>query len=331
MKALVVYHRGCPDGFGAALAAWKYLGDDAEYQPVAYGNDRERFLKEINSSNRPSEIDLYVVDFSFDVHQLRTLSKKFSRIIILDHHDTAQNELMRKPEDSGSNKWAIRQEVIDLGNVDITFDMNRAGCQIAWDYFFQPERTVGRDRHRPDFINYLGWRDLLWHKRRASHAHYAEGIEALHAYLSSITWDFHTWEAFLENPEQAIQKGRLIVAYHRQLLRIVAASRIERELEWIEGGAPCTKRVALVNAPIFLATDMAEFVYSFERAGDEDYKMLAFWCVEADGRVHVSIRSRERRGDIHCGEFAKRHGGGGHPGSAGFYTTLDLLKAIFPM
>lgn len=31
-SVLVLYHgRGCPDGFGAALAAWLYYGDQAEY------------------------------------------------------------------------------------------------------------------------------------------------------------------------------------------------------------------------------------------------------------------------------------------------------------
>ena len=37
--SLVLYHAGCPDGFGAALAAWKRRGDAAKYMPVVHGKD----------------------------------------------------------------------------------------------------------------------------------------------------------------------------------------------------------------------------------------------------------------------------------------------------
>ena len=34
MKPLVIYHANCADGFGAAFAAWRKLGDEAEYVPM---------------------------------------------------------------------------------------------------------------------------------------------------------------------------------------------------------------------------------------------------------------------------------------------------------
>ena len=35
---LILYHgRNCPDGFGAALAAWLYYGDQAEYVGLDHG------------------------------------------------------------------------------------------------------------------------------------------------------------------------------------------------------------------------------------------------------------------------------------------------------
>jgi nanoRNase/pAp phosphatase (c-di-AMP/oligoRNAs hydrolase) len=33
--------------------------------------------------------------------------------------------------------------------------------------------------------------------------------------------------------------------------------------------------------------------------------------------------------DIHCGNFAKLYGGGGHPGAAGFDVSLEQLTRIF--
>ena len=38
MASLVVYHGHCPDGFGAAYAAWLRLGESAEYVPAEYGS-----------------------------------------------------------------------------------------------------------------------------------------------------------------------------------------------------------------------------------------------------------------------------------------------------
>ena len=35
---IVLYHAGCPDGFGAAWACWKKFGDNAEYMPVSHGS-----------------------------------------------------------------------------------------------------------------------------------------------------------------------------------------------------------------------------------------------------------------------------------------------------
>ena len=49
--------------------------------------------------------------------------------------------------------------------------------------FFQPFQTINRESSRPEFINYLGWRDLWWHKRRDAYKKYVDVIEALHLYF----------------------------------------------------------------------------------------------------------------------------------------------------
>ena len=331
MNETVVYHKDCLDGFGAAFAAWCHFGDDAEYIPIAYA-ERNAFVADIDKSTHDPGRDLYVVDFSFNVEQLHGLTKKYARIVILDHHESARKELMEKcvTDEEHSEGWKLKQAV-DQASICVQFDMERAGCQLAWDYFFQRERTTGRDRHRPDFINYLGWRDLWWHKRRASHTQYAEEIEALHAYLDSVPRDFRTWKRVCENLEEAIEKGLPIVAYYRGQLRRAAANCIERFVSPTEGGVASNRRVALVNTPLFLASDMAEIVYSLDPVvGEHDYKMIAFWCVQSDGLARISLRSRERPGDINCAVFAEQYGGGGHPGAAGFQIPLELLRTIFP-
>ena len=152
-------------------------------------------------------------------------------------------------------------------------------------------------------------------------------IEALHLYLETMPFSFHSWAKFCDEPQDAILKGMPIVAYQKQQLRKAAANCVECVVNWTRNGASVAHQVALVNAPHFMASDLAEVVY--QRAGADAYKMVAIWCAGKDGDVTVSVRSRERPGDIHCGEFAKLYGGGGHPGAAGFDISLEQLTMIF--
>ena len=330
MSIVVVYHKDCKDGFGAALVAWKKFGDEARYIPMSYGTEQDSFVDDMAKSAKYPPGELYVLDFSFNTDQLRRLAKMLEKITILDHHDTARKELMEErkiDERRGASVWAVKQEIEDLGNVSLDFDMDRAGCQLAWDHFFQPFQTINREISRPEFINYLGWRDLWWHKRRDAYKKYADVIEALHLYLDTIPFSFQSWAKFCDQPQDAISKGMPIVAYQKQLLRKAAANCVECVVGWKRNGATVAHQVALVNAPHFMASDLAEIVY--QRTDADAYKMVAIWCTGKDGDVTVSVRSLERPGDIHCGEFAKLYGGGGHPGAAGFAISLEQLTRIF--
>ena len=330
MSIVVVYHKDCKDGFGAALVAWKKFGGEGRYIPVSYGTEQDSFVDDMAKSAEPPPGELYVLDFSFNTDHLRRLAKVFRKITILDHHDTARKELMEErkiDEQRGANVWAVNRQIEDLGNVSLDFDMDRAGCQLAWDHFFQPFQTINREISRPEFINYLGWRDLWWHKRRNAYKKYADVIEALHLYLDTIPFSFQSWAKFCDQPQDAISKGMPIVAYQKQLLRKAAANCVECVVNWRRNGATVAHQVGLVNAPHFMASDLAEIVY--QRTDADAYKMVAIWCTGKDGDVAVSVRSLERPGDIHCGEFAKLYGGGGHPGAAGFAISLEQLTRIF--
>jgi len=330
MSIVIVYHKGCMDGFGAALVAWKKFGDEASYIPVSYGTEQDSFVDDMAKSAGHPLSELYVLDFSFNAAQVRRLAKIFERITILDHHDTARKELMEErktDKQRGVSAWAVKREIEDLGNVFLDFDMDRAGCQLAWDHFFQPFQTINREISRPEFINYLGWRDLWWHKRRDAYRKYIDVIEAIHLYLDTMPFSFQSWAKFCDQPQDAVLKGMPIVAYQKQQLRKAAANCVECVVNRARNGATVAEQVALVNAPHFMASDLAEVVY--QRTGADAYKMVAIWCTGKDGNVTVSVRSRERPGDIHCGEFAKLYGGGGHPGAAGFDISLEQLMRIF--
>lgn len=101
----VLYHGNCPDGFGAAYAAWKKYGDDAEYIPVQYGEPIRADL---------AGHDVLIVDFSYPRDQLEALRAHAASLLVIDHHKTAAEALDGLP-------YAI-------------FDMHKSGAVLTWEH-----------------------------------------------------------------------------------------------------------------------------------------------------------------------------------------------------
>lgn len=119
----VLYHANCDDGFGAAWAAWKTLGEEAIYLPVKYGDA----LPEIEVGSQ-----VFIVDFSYPRDALKYLAER-CKVVVLDHHKTAQEELEGLPF--------------------AEFDMDRSGAGMMWDYF-------NSSLNRPPLIDHIEDRDL---------------------------------------------------------------------------------------------------------------------------------------------------------------------------
>lgn len=151
----VLYHADCFDGFGAAYAAWKALGDSAEYIPVKYGQA---------IPDLPRDARVAIVDFSFPRKELLELKDKVDDLVVLDHHKTA---------------------VENLKGLDFArFDMDRAGAGLSWE-FFHPGKP------EPEVLQYVEDRDLWKFQLPAS----KEVSTALGSYpMDFETWDKLTAE-----------------------------------------------------------------------------------------------------------------------------------------
>ncbi|MEZ0369375.1 MAG: hypothetical protein ACAI44_09850 [Candidatus Sericytochromatia bacterium] len=133
MARYILYHGGCPDGFGAAYAAWKKFGDEAEYIPVRHGFP-------------PPELaagsEVYIIDFAYARQILIEMAEKH-RLKVLDHHRTAQ---------------------ADLQGLDFAeFDMGRSGAVLSWNHF-HPQAEV------PMLLRYVQDQDLWQWALPDSHA-----------------------------------------------------------------------------------------------------------------------------------------------------------------
>lgn len=102
----ILYHGGCPDGFGGAYAAWKKFGDAADYIPVKH----QRPVPE-NLEGK----ELYFIDFCYPREIMNDLIAKAKSITVLDHH------------------LGIKDVVESMPN--FVFDASRSGATIAWSYF----------------------------------------------------------------------------------------------------------------------------------------------------------------------------------------------------
>ncbi len=137
MKPIVIlYHTNCPDGFGAAWAAWKKFGIRAEYVGVN---------PETLPNKSPVGKEIYVVDVSYPIAVQKKLRRKNKKLVILDHHASNKRDTEFFPEN--------------------VFDNEHSGSVLAWNYF-HPGRKI------PLFLRYVEdndiWRFRLPHARELS-------------------------------------------------------------------------------------------------------------------------------------------------------------------
>lgn len=120
----VLYHDPCFDGYGAAWAAHRALGDRAQYIGVNYDEP----VPEL-----PRDAKVAIVDFSYPREKLLALKEQVADLVVLDHHKTAEEGLQ--------------------GLSFAVFEKTRAGAGIAWEYF-HPHKAV------PALVSYVEDRDL---------------------------------------------------------------------------------------------------------------------------------------------------------------------------
>jgi len=124
VKATILYHAHCADGFGAAWAAWQTLGGEATYIPVRHGAAPPKL---------PPGGDVYILDFCYPRSVIEAMHRRAHRMLVIDHHRTAEQELV-------GLDYAI-------------FDNDKSAAVLAWE-FFHPGVEV------PELLRYVMEHDL---------------------------------------------------------------------------------------------------------------------------------------------------------------------------
>lgn len=175
MKNLVIYHGGsCRDGFCAAWIARGLLPTDTEFIPTNYGEDT---LPEVTDKH------VYLLDFRFKRDVTLAMANRAKRLIILDHHKTAEKEL----------------DGIEGENIHCTFDMNKSGGRLTWEHFYG-----GSGMRSPWLVDYTEDRDL-WRWALPN-------SREINAALRSYPLDFEEWNKLAaRDPQDLISEGAAIL------------------------------------------------------------------------------------------------------------------------
>lgn len=281
---ICIYHGNCADGFTAAWVVREALGSgpDITFIPGVYGQEPPDV----------TDADVIMVDFSYKRSVLEAMLRQASSILILDHHKTAAADLGEYAALGRHTRVINGQAVI----MEVIFDMDRSGAQMAWDHFLPRS-------HRMKLVDYVGDRDLWKFELPAS--------REVSAWVFSWPYDFERWSGLAHGLEVAggvelvADQGRAILRKHDK--DIAELLKITRR-EMVIGG----HRVPVANLPYTMASDAAGMMAAAA-------PFAACYFDRADCRV-FSLRSSPSGVDVAA--VAASYGGGGHAHASGFQVTL---------
>lgn len=181
-KPICIYHGNCADGFTAAWVVHHAFGGDIDLHAGVYQ------IQPPDVTDR----DVYLVDFSYKRDVMLQMREKAKRIVVLDHHKTAEADLS------------------NLLGIETVFDMARSGARIAWDYWHDtaPPRTLLHVEDR-DL-----WRFALPNTRE------------IQANIFSYPYEIPVWDELMAaDPEKLAEEGKAIERKHfkdvRELVNVV--------------------------------------------------------------------------------------------------------------
>lgn len=233
---------------------------------------------------------IMLVDFSLPRDYMIKLSR-VTNLLVIDHHKTAMEAC----------------EGLDF----CKFDLSKSGCEATWEHLF-PDEAV------PDMFRHIGDRDL-WKFIYIDTKRFCAG-------LSLYERDFEVWNNICDREEcfiNVLRQGEtLLKLQEKEVKEFVNNWNKDRRFAYIECSPdsrgkpymPWGAKVPIANCCTLISEKIG--------ALSNGYPFAIGYFETATHRV-FSLRTR--RDDVDCGIIAKKYGGGGHPGAAGFKIPLSNL------
>lgn len=310
MAATIYYHADCLDGFGAAYAAWRKLGDEARYIPLHHGAD---WLPE-DAVGR----EVYILDFAFPPATLCEMAKLARKLVQIDHHITALK---------ACHEWLGHSPTLPLHfhhpelALELVFDLSKSGTRLSWEYF-HPEQTL------PLSLQHIEDQDL-WHFANPASQPFCRALR-VHGF------DFAKWHQIISaqpsNPkgeyQQLLTAGIAINSFFHQEVERLCSSQLVSPARL--RGEPADALQAMRHGQTVISNDERHWhllkglalntnaLFASEaghRLAQQSGSFGLTWQLAADGEIKASLRSQ---GDYDVSVIAQRYGGGGHRNAAGF-------------
>lgn len=291
-----IYHDPCMDGF---TAAWVIHTRWPDIEMIG-----------ANYNQAPPDVTgkhVLIVDFSYKRDVLAAMGKTAASITVLDHHDSAERELLdwqvgriadlkapaelaKMAADYAQSKTP-RYAHLELP-IQAVFDMERSGAGLANDYCFPNQPRSLLVRHVED-------RDLWKFRFR--------GTKEITAVLALLDFDYDAWGLFAANLntvgrfEDYFKQGTLLLQkFDADLRRTLKETGRIMEI----GGYP----TPVANVPYYMASEAADIL----GVG------VPFCATYYDTPTGRKFSLRVRDGDFAANRVAEQYGGGGHPKACGF-------------
>lgn len=276
-KIFVLYHRNCMDGSGARFAAWLKFRESATYIDVQY---REP-LPEIDDGS-----EVYILDFSYSREILEELNKRVAKLVVLDHHKTAMKDLEGLPY--------------------ATFNMNKSGAMLAWQYF-HPEKSV------PAIISLVQDRDLWKFSWPDS--------KRFHAGMKIRRENTRDWLKASEHSVEGCLFLDLIKTEGDTVLRYEEAE-IQNLLKRVKFVRFLHTRIGIVNSSV-LKDELGQAIY-----GDKSNRVQGAIIYTIEPETRRALLSFRGPKDVDWSWVARHLGGGGHATSCNATVDLRTLNRI---
>ncbi len=305
MTIHILFHSDA-DGRFAGYAAWNYFRlqkklDDVKFYEVQYGKPFPLVVEDLTKAD-----EIYILDFSYKRPVLDPVFAKVGKLIVLDHHESAQDNLAGTPYGF--------------------FDITKSGALLAWEHFFPGEPA-------PLACTLVNDRDLwLWQ--------YEPHTSAFEAWLNydrvGCNWEkWHELSTRRVAMDQALEKGLLLHKSNQSILNsfiknpdnyhISAAHLAQLPYNHIK-----KIRYAVYNGNQVLIPELAQAFYT-----TKEIDATIDW--RCRGKV-VTFSVRSPNPDVFSAkEFCEFYGGGGHKAAAGFsmprteaFVFIDSLMLMEP-
>jgi oligoribonuclease NrnB/cAMP/cGMP phosphodiesterase (DHH superfamily) len=251
-----------------------------------------------------TETLVYMVDVSLPIDDMIRLDN-LCRLVVLDHHET----LIRDMEERGVTFEGIQEA-------------GRAAIQLTWEWLYGPHEAV------PQWVEYIGLWDVYDHSDPDT-VYFQWGLRGVDSSLGAEVWADLLNEAFYEQPaplqdgfeslreavtSSIIERGIIVHDYVQQMNKQFEARAFEATFEG--------HTVLAVNGPVGGFQAVKEI---FNPEKHAFVLTFTYGPLGSDIGVRVGLYGGDQTG-VNCGEIARRFGGGGHAGAAGF--TVNTFSEI---